>query len=168
MPKSPRFVSHIATLRHTAGFTQRALAETVGVTENTIANWEKGSLDWLYKVAVLCELLDCVPIDLTQNFRSLREKQALTQLQLALEIEVTENTVANWEKGNFDWANKAVKLCQALNCQVDDLYDAIPVIKSDKEKAAAQPVKKTTKRSSLEKPQKPMFHWLHRLHGEKS
>lgn len=54
-------ISRIATLREQAGLTQRELALAVGVTETTIANWERGrsGLDWIERLIRLCRTLNC-------------------------------------------------------------------------------------------------------------
>ncbi|MGL5877237.1 MAG: helix-turn-helix transcriptional regulator [Xenococcaceae cyanobacterium] len=59
-------VSQISKLREKAGLTQRELALKVGVTETTIRNYEKGRsiLEWIERVARLCEILQCEPKDL--------------------------------------------------------------------------------------------------------
>lgn len=57
--KSP--ISKIAELRERTGLTQKELSKLVGVTESTIANWEKGrsGIDWIEKIIKLCKALDC-------------------------------------------------------------------------------------------------------------
>jgi transcriptional regulator with XRE-family HTH domain len=54
-------VSKIAELREKTGLTQRELALMVGVTETTIANWERGrsGLDWIERLIKLCDALNC-------------------------------------------------------------------------------------------------------------
>lgn len=54
-------ISQIAALREQAGLTQRELALAVGVTETTVANWERGrsGLDWIERLIRLCHTLDC-------------------------------------------------------------------------------------------------------------
>jgi transcriptional regulator with XRE-family HTH domain len=54
-------ISQIAALREKAGLTQRELALAVGVTETTIANWERGrsGLDWIERLIRLCRTLNC-------------------------------------------------------------------------------------------------------------
>lgn len=59
-------ISQIAALREQAGLTQRELALAVGVTETTIANWERGrsGLDWIERLIRLCRTLNCSLEDL--------------------------------------------------------------------------------------------------------
>lgn len=59
-------VSKIGDLREASGLTQRELALKVGVTETTIANWERGrsGLDWIERLIKLCKALDCSLEDL--------------------------------------------------------------------------------------------------------
>ena len=59
----------------------------------------------------------------------LREKAGLTQAELADVVGVSENTIANWEKGKASkWIRHLYKLCQTLNCKLEDLE---PGLKSD-------------------------------------
>ncbi|MDJ1184720.1 helix-turn-helix transcriptional regulator [Roseofilum casamattae] len=73
----------------------------------------------------------------------LREEKGLTQLELAQLLEVTENTVANWEKGRsgLDWIVRVSKLCKLFECTPDDLLEYIP---------DTEPVETTPKKRSLE------------------
>jgi|GEM_PF-3529504 len=59
-------VSKISTLRERLGMTQQQLAVFVGVTTNTIQNWEKGTsgVDQIEKFLKLCAVLDCELQDL--------------------------------------------------------------------------------------------------------
>jgi transcriptional regulator with XRE-family HTH domain len=59
-------ISNIAELREKAGLTQRELSLTLGVTETTIANWERGrsGLDWIDRITKLCRVLNCSLEDL--------------------------------------------------------------------------------------------------------
>ncbi|NET58511.1 MAG: helix-turn-helix transcriptional regulator [Symploca sp. SIO2E6] len=52
--------SRIAALRKKAGYTQAQLGVFIGVTTNTIQNWEKDNgLDQLEKYLKLCTVLGC-------------------------------------------------------------------------------------------------------------
>lgn len=127
------YLSNIAALREVAQLTQRQLAERVGVTETTIANWEQGrsGLEWMTRLSRLCQTLNCNLPDLIQVteaavvpcITTLREQHGFTQRQLADQIGVTETTIANWERGRsgLDWIERLIRLCFALKCQVGDL-----------------------------------------------
>ncbi|MFN6486954.1 MULTISPECIES: helix-turn-helix transcriptional regulator [unclassified Nostoc] len=72
--------SNIATLRRQADLTQKALAEQIGVTVNTIANWENGRVDLWFIVVVgkLCEIFGCSPNDLIEHKDVDSERNALS------------------------------------------------------------------------------------------
>ncbi|UKP01379.1 helix-turn-helix transcriptional regulator [Nostoc sp. UHCC 0870] len=75
----------------------------------------------------------------------LREQIGLTQLELAQLLDVTENTVANWEKGrgSLEWIDRVIKLCKIFRCTPDILVEYVP----DNEPVETQP---KTKKSHLE------------------
>lgn len=57
-PRSAK--SKIAQLREQAGLTQAELADYIGVSENTIANWERGTASkWIRNLNRLCSALSC-------------------------------------------------------------------------------------------------------------
>lgn len=64
-------LNNIGKLRKEAGLTQRELANSVGVTESTIANWEQGrnAKLWFERVAKLCQDLHCTPDELIKTER---------------------------------------------------------------------------------------------------
>lgn len=68
-PENIEFIAKIANLRQAKKLTQRELALRVGVTEATIANWERSrsGIDWIVRVTKLCEALDCQPGDLFEQ-----------------------------------------------------------------------------------------------------
>lgn len=68
-------VSKIAELRRRAELTQRQLADAVGVTESTIANYERGrnALKWFERVARLCKALNCTPDELIGYISTIQE-----------------------------------------------------------------------------------------------
>ncbi|MBC7883243.1 MAG: helix-turn-helix domain-containing protein [Anaerolineae bacterium] len=61
-------LSRLKQLResHAQGLTQAQLALRLGVTEDTVANWESGrtGVEWFRRVAKLCDVLECSPSDL--------------------------------------------------------------------------------------------------------
>jgi transcriptional regulator with XRE-family HTH domain/mannose-6-phosphate isomerase-like protein (cupin superfamily) len=52
----------------------------------------------------------------------MREKMGLTQAELSQLVGVSENTIANWEKGSASkWISHLSRLCKILNCSLEDL-----------------------------------------------
>jgi len=52
----------------------------------------------------------------------MREKMGLTQVELSQLVGVSENTIANWEKGGASkWIRHLGRLCKILNCGLEDL-----------------------------------------------
>lgn len=68
MPDNEKAVSRIANLREPQGLTQAQLAVLVGVTTNTIQNWESGKsgVDQIERFLKLCEVLGCDLKDLIE------------------------------------------------------------------------------------------------------
>jgi transcriptional regulator with XRE-family HTH domain len=62
-------------------------------------------------------------MSLISNIAQLREQAGLTQRELSLLLGVTETTIANWERGRsgLDWIERLIKLCKALDCNLEDL-----------------------------------------------
>jgi DNA-binding XRE family transcriptional regulator len=57
---------------------------------------------------------------------SLREKAGLTQVQLAVLVGVTPNTIQNWEKDNgLDQLERYLKLAEVFGCQVSELVEYV-------------------------------------------
>jgi transcriptional regulator with XRE-family HTH domain len=132
--------SRIAELRNKKNLKQIELAKLCDVTLNTIANWERNrrGLEWFATVARLCKVLRCEAHDLLKseepllsNIADLRNREQLTQLELAEECGVTPNTVANWEKNRkgLEWFFRIAKLCGSLDCSPEELLEFIPPIK---------------------------------------
>lgn len=63
------YVSRIAKLREEKGLTQRQIAEMLGVDVSTVRNWEKNrdGVKMFVRVAKLCELFGCKPVDLFEE-----------------------------------------------------------------------------------------------------
>ena len=62
---------------------------------------------------------------LISKIGELRERQGLTQRQIAMELGVTETTVANWERGRsgLDWIDRLNRLCKLLDCDLNELIE---------------------------------------------
>lgn len=69
------------------------------------------------------------------KIKELREKQGLSQRRLAQALDITENTVANWENGRtgLEWFERVAKLCRALNCTPDELIGYISIPEDDEQ-----------------------------------
>lgn len=54
----------------------------------------------------------------------LRKRAGLTQRQLAIKLDVTESTIANWEQGRnaLTWFERVARLCEALSCSPNELF----------------------------------------------
>ena len=67
--KNTELVPQLGALREAKKYTQRELSLLVGVTEATIANWERGrsGLEWFERIHKLCSALDCEPKDLFER-----------------------------------------------------------------------------------------------------
>lgn len=59
-------VVKIGQLRKQAGLTQLEVAKLLGVTENTLSNWEVGrsGTDWIKLIVQMCTLYQCEAQDL--------------------------------------------------------------------------------------------------------
>jgi transcriptional regulator with XRE-family HTH domain len=71
---------------------------------------------------------------LGQRMQKLRENAGLTQRKLAERLGVTVQTVSNWETGHREPRmnpSQTLKLCQSLNCSLEQLAGAIALCQDD-------------------------------------
>ncbi len=89
----------IAKLRDQKGLTQLELAQQVGVTETTIANWERGrsGVEWLDRLIRLCATLDCAPEDLLSYIPKFSNQKKLDEMVRLLEERQKEESVEESE-----------------------------------------------------------------------
>lgn len=82
MSKGKKARSRISKLREAAKLTQRELSFLVGVTENTIQNWERGRslVDQIQRIIRLCEVLDCDVKDLIEEVSDVEGEQPVPSL----------------------------------------------------------------------------------------
>lgn len=67
-----------------------------------------------------------MPLKPKSRVASLREKSGLTQVQLAVLVGVTPNTIQNWEKDNgLDQLERYLKLAEVFGCQVSELVEYV-------------------------------------------
>ena len=65
--------SSLVDLRKRAGVTQKAVADTLGVTDHTVRTWEKGREEprlFIWQVKALCKLLQCELDELPDHFKA--------------------------------------------------------------------------------------------------
>jgi transcriptional regulator with XRE-family HTH domain len=76
------YMPRIAELRESKQLTQLELANQVGVTETTIANWERGrsGVEWLDRLIRLCSALECTPEDLLSYIPKFENEKSLSEL----------------------------------------------------------------------------------------
>ncbi|HEY9650273.1 MAG TPA: helix-turn-helix transcriptional regulator [Coleofasciculaceae cyanobacterium] len=75
-------------------------------------------------------------IKAVSRIAKLRERLGITQVQLAVLIGVTPNTVQNWERGKsgVDQIEKFLKLCEVLGCSLPDLIEYVPDLEAEESK----------------------------------
>lgn len=97
----------IANLREEKQLTQLELANQVGVTETTIANWERGrsGVEWLDRLIRLCAALECTPEDLLRYVPKFENERSLSDLiHLIEEGQEVQKHVAVGEQQDLDRA----------------------------------------------------------------
>lgn len=58
----------------------------------------------------------------SDNLKRIRKEKGLTQVQLAKELECTQNEISRWEAGKwYPSISTAVKIADVLECTVDEL-----------------------------------------------
>ncbi|AFY69721.1 helix-turn-helix domain protein [Thalassoporum mexicanum PCC 7367] len=68
------------------------------------------------------------PLKPVTRIAKLREDMGLTQRELSQLLQVTENTVANWENNRtgLEWIERVIKLCRLFECSPEDLIEYVP------------------------------------------
>lgn len=98
------FEPKIAELRASKGLTQLELAQRVGVTETTIANWERGrsGVEWLDRLIRLCATLECGPEDLLSYIPKFPSKNSKEELVRLLEDKQKDRSEEQEEASEID------------------------------------------------------------------
>ena len=67
---------------------------------------------------------------IVSRIKELRKRKGLSQSELARAIQKTETTVRNWEHGRtgMDWVKAVIDLCNALDCEPQDLINEVEVL----------------------------------------
>lgn len=103
-------VPRLAQLREQAGLTQLEVSQLLGVTENTVANWEKGrsGIEWIERIVKVCKLFGCNAEDLieyvveTQPTEPNPKRRTLEDLQRMLHTDKPAQTANPETKGEFE------------------------------------------------------------------
>ena len=95
---------HIRKRRLDLGLLQREVAERIGVTTQTITNWELGRTEpGIRALVAIVDFLGYVPFSMGEAFpeklKAYRMMKGLTQRQLATDLDVDPTTVGAWETG---------------------------------------------------------------------
>lgn len=102
--KNKKTVSNIAELRKRLGLTQAELADQVGVSENTIANWERGGASrWIRNLNNLCHALGCQLEDINPDSQP---QEDIPQTLNSNTLDVVENYCKLLDKGEKKAAAK--------------------------------------------------------------
>jgi len=121
MPKPKRYIQEPKTLgdyilnaRIDKRFEQKEVAALIGVTENTISNWELN----LYKPDIqfypnIFKFIECIPFELKTDtlgdqIRTFRILNGMSQEKLASELGINESTVFHYEKGKHKPTKKVL------------------------------------------------------------
>lgn len=140
--------SPIVKFRNLRGITQKALADILGVSEQTVSNWEVGRTEpklspSQYKT--LLRVLQITPEQLPDNFgpqedierisplRALREASGLTPAELASQLTIRDEAISEqairvWERGESQpllSIGQVRALCRALKIGFDELADCL-------------------------------------------
>jgi transcriptional regulator with XRE-family HTH domain len=72
------------------------------------------------------------------RLKALRQAAGLTQEGLARMLDVTLGAVHNWERGKRTFkGDRAVQLCEALGCTLDQLYGVKPLPRGKSKKGGS-------------------------------
>ena len=96
--------NHLRKRRLDLGLLQKEVAECLGVTTDTITNWELNRTEpGIHCYPAIIEFLGYVPFSMGETFpeklKAYRMVNGLTQRQLARELGVDPTTVMKWEAG---------------------------------------------------------------------
>jgi phosphonate transport system substrate-binding protein len=119
--------SKISELRERATLTQRELADRVGVTEATIANWERGrrAIDFIEKLIKLCDALQCEIKDLIERpSLDLREVNLANEDLARRDFSKADLQLANLSGANLEGIKLADAKLNGINLQAANLENA--------------------------------------------
>jgi transcriptional regulator with XRE-family HTH domain len=109
MSEIMKAVPKIARLREHAGLTQLELSLLVGVTENTIQNWEKGKagVEQIERLIRLCRILKCNLEDLIEYVPDAEPEKSKSKRRSLVELRKLLDTAEQPSTSNTDISNKS-------------------------------------------------------------
>lgn len=131
------YMPRIAKLREEKQLTQLELANQVGVTETTIANWERGrsGVEWLDRLIRLCAALECTPEDLLSYIPKLESERSLSELILLIEEGQEEQEHSTDEEQQRDFDRAAI---ESLTEEGGKFSDILKLIEAGQQAQAKQ------------------------------
>lgn len=113
---------HIRKRRFDLKLLQRQLAEKIGVSTNTITNWELNrSEPEIRLIPKIIEFLGYIPYNICdanwgEKIVIYRQVHGLSQEQLAQELGIDPSTLGRWEKNETEPSNAVKNLMNTLQC----------------------------------------------------
>jgi DNA-binding transcriptional regulator YiaG len=104
---APRTIGdHIRQVRQKRGLLQREAAEVIGVTKETVANWEKNKTEPpVPSMTGIVRFLGYepwpAPTTLPEKLRAFRMREGLSIYEVARRYGIDERTWAGWEAGRL-------------------------------------------------------------------
>jgi len=112
---------------------QKDVAKILGVTEDSITNWEKNrSVPQIQFFPVIIQFLEYLPFDfdlttISGKLKTYRHLKGISQKRLGTILNVDGATVCSWEQNEFQPYEKTLK-------KLIKLFDEVPLIaRSDSE-----------------------------------
>lgn len=125
----------LKALRRRAGLTVRDLASALGVSYQSVYNWENGAWPNAELLPRIAEALGCEIRDLYEDekgnkirdgllgLRVRRKAAGLTQAELGDRLGCSHAAVGMWERGEMlPAADKLPELARVLGCSIDELF----------------------------------------------
>jgi DNA-binding XRE family transcriptional regulator len=125
--------NHEAKLRQPIGVIREDLPDRMLFNRKVIHGLLKTTVNCFTSKGVYGTIVSEVNSTKESPLVALRSKVGLTQEELAFQLGVTDHTVRNWEKGRSEaklTLRQIKKLCELLQCSVQDLPDTFSPIEN--------------------------------------
>lgn len=128
----------IASLREAKQLTQLELAQIVGVTETTIANWEKGrsGTEWMDRLIRLCAALECDLEDLLTYIPQVEDEGAFSEM-----VRLIEEGHQRQGQASSDWSQDlSTKAIEHIAVEGGKFSDIVKLIEAGQQAQAKRSV----------------------------